>query len=200
MKRKVNADLIKLFDNLLKDNRLAKDSIEKNRPRQLFVETAKSALGIHEVPRNSNKGVEVEMFQKTVGISQGDAWCMAFMQSCLIYVEQKMGIKSPIYASGTCMEVWNQSPIEQRVKVLPLAGAIAVWQHLENPAHGHTGLVLDCDSISFHAIEGNTSSGFEDINAEVGQTGDGVSFTHRRYNLFNPHSGDMRLRGCLRPF
>ena len=158
MKRKIHADTIKLFDKLLENNALAQDSIVKNRARQLFVETAKSALGIKEVSKN--KGVEVELFQKTVGLSPGDSWCMAFMQSCIAYVEHKTAIVSPIYASGTCMEVWDNSPVEQRVKVLPLAGAIAIWQHLTNPIHGHTGMVLDCDGVSFHAIEGNTSGRF----------------------------------------
>ncbi|WP_259373584.1 hypothetical protein [Ideonella aquatica] len=30
--------------------------------------------------------------------------------------------------------------------------------------------------------------------------GQGVRFTHRRYDLFNPHNGDMLLLGSLKPF
>jgi hypothetical protein len=198
MPRKIHPDAIKLFDDLLKNNALAQDCIVKKRSRQLFVEAAKACVGIKEVSKN--KGPEVELFQKTVGLSAGDAWCMAFTQTCLAYVEKKTNIKSPLYSSGVCIDVWQKSPIEQRVKVAPLAGAVAIWQHLNDPAHGHTGMVLDCDGVSFHAIEGNTSDGSEDINGEVGQTGDGVGFTHRRYDLFNPHKGDMQLRGCLKPF
>ena len=198
MPRRIHPDTIKLFDRLLKGNALAADCIQKKRARQLFVETVKSSLGIREVAKN--KGVEVELFQKTVGLSRGDAWCMAFMQSCLAYAEHKTTIKSPLHAAGGCINVWQKSPLEQRVKLIPLAGAIAVWQHLDDPTHGHTGMVLDCDGVSFHAIEGNTSDGFEDLNGEVGQTGDGVRFTHRRFDLFNPQRGDMQLRGALKPF
>jgi len=198
MPRKIHPDAIKLLDKLLESNALAQDCIAKKRARQLFVETAKACVGIKEVSKNN--GVEVELFQKTVGLSAGDAWCMAFMQTCLAYVESKTNIKSPLHAAGGCINVWQKSPVEQRVKLLPLAGAIAIWQHLNDPTHGHTGMVLDCDGVSFHAIEGNTSDGFEDINGEVGQIGDGVGFTHRRYDLFNPQKGDMQLRGCLKPF
>jgi hypothetical protein len=198
MKRKIGLEMIQLFDKLLKDNALAQDSITKNRPRQLFVEAAKSSLGIKEM--SQNRGVQVDLFQKTVGNSKGDLWCMAFIQSCIAYVEKKTGAVSPLYADGTCMTVWDNSPVAQRVKVYPLGGAVAIWQHLKNPAHGHTGMVLDCDGVSFHAIEGNTSAGFEDINGTVGQTGDGVGFTHRRFDLFNPHGGDMQLRGFMKPF
>jgi hypothetical protein len=198
MARRIHADPIKLFDNLLKGNALAAYCVSEKQPRQLFVETVKSALGIREVAKN--KGVEVELFQKTVGLSRGDAWCMAFIQSCLAYAEVKTAIRSSIFPSGGCMNVWQKSSIELRVKSIPLAGAISIWQHLDDPNHGHTGMVLDCDGVSFHAIEGNTADGFEDLNGEVGQTGDGVGFTHRRYDLFNPQKGDMQLRGALKPF
>lgn len=199
MKRGIKTELIQKIDKLLENNKLAQECItKKQQPRQLFAEAAKACLGIKELPENS--GVEVELFQKTVGISVGDSWCMAFMQSCIAYVEKKTDVTSPLYGNGTCMVVWNNSPKEQRVKLLPLAGAIAVWQHTKDPAHGHTGMILDCDGVSFHAIEGNTRAGFVDINAKVGQTGDGVGFTHRRYDLFNPEIGDMQLLGCLKPF
>ena len=198
MPRIIHPDAIKIFDKLLKNNALAQDCIQNRRARQLFVEAAKSCLGIREISKN--KGREVELFQRTVSLSKGDQWCMAFLQTCLAYVENKTKVKSPLYAGGGCIKVWQRSPAEQRVKLLPLASAIAIWQHLDDPAHGHTGMVLDCDGVSFHAIEGNTSEGLEDINGKVGPIGDGVRFTHRRYDLFNPQKGDMQLRGCLKPF
>lgn len=61
-------------------------------------------------------------------------------------------------------------------------------------------MVLDCDGLSFHAIEGNTSSGSSSLNDKIIRDGDGVHWTHRRYDLFNNQSGDMLLLGCLKPF
>ncbi|MBL8389845.1 MAG: CHAP domain-containing protein [Hydrogenophaga sp.] len=198
MPRKIHADAVALIDGLIANDPLAQDSIRKKRVRQLFVQATVACLGIKEVQKN--KGPEVELFLKTVGLGSGDAWCMSFMQTCIAYAELKTGLVSPLFASGTCMTVWTKTPLTQRVQNLPLAGAIAIWQHLDSPSHGHTGMVLDCDGVSFHAIEGNTSEGYEDINGEVGQTGDGVGFTHRRVDLFNPQKGDMQLRGFLKPF
>jgi hypothetical protein len=198
MPRKIQTNAVALIDNLLANDHLAQDSIVRKRARQLFVQATVACLGIKEKPKN--KGLEVELFLKTVGLSAGDAWCMAFMQTCVAYAELKTGRSSPLCASGACMQVWNKSPVVQRVQNIPLAGAIAIWQHLHDPIHGHTGMVLDCDGVSFHAIEGNMSDGTEDLSGEVGQTGDGVGFTHRRVDLFNPQRGDMQLLGFLKPF
>jgi len=121
---------VKLLDKLLESNALAQDCIVKKRARQLFVETAKACVGIKEV--STNKGIEVELFQKTVGLSAGDAWCMAFMQTCLAYVESKTNIKSPLHAAGGCINVWQESPVEQRVKLLPLQRFPAKAYAIEN--------------------------------------------------------------------
>jgi len=61
-------------------------------------------------------------------------------------------------------------------------------------------MVVDCDGVSFHAIEGNVSEGEDNLEGRVGQSGEGVRCTHRRYDLFNPLRGDMKLPGCLKPF
>lgn len=80
MPRELHKNTIFLIDTLLASNALAKDSIAKKRPRQLFIETAKAFLGIKEV--SVNKGTEVELYQKTVNLSPGDMWCMSFIQTC----------------------------------------------------------------------------------------------------------------------
>ena len=98
------------------------------------------------------------------------------------------------------MDVWNEAAPEQRVKSLPLAGAIAIWQHQNDKPHGHTGMVLDCDGTTFHAIEGNTAEGQDNLNGRIGQGGEGVRFTHRSYDLYNCHSSDLLLLCCLKPF
>jgi hypothetical protein len=198
--RKIQPAAVALIDGLIQNNPLAQDCLAQGpgRARQLFVEVVKSCLGIDE--EGTNQGKEVQIFQKTVGLSAGDSWCMAFMQTGLAYVEKKLGVVSPVFASGGCVNTWQKTPVAQRVKLLPLAGAVAIWQHQNDPTHGHTGMVLDCDGVSFHAIEGNTADGGESLGNEVGQTGQGVRFTHRRYDLFNPHNGDMLLLGSLKPF
>ncbi|MDB5897299.1 MAG: domain containing protein [Ramlibacter sp.] len=198
MARELTQGAIDMFDQRLASNPLVAVCVEQRLARQLFVEAAKSCVGIRENPPNA--GREVRLFQQTVDIAAGNAWCMGFVQSCLAYAELKTGKKSRVKASGACMSVWNGTPEDLRVKLSPLAGAIAIWQHTNDPNHGHTGIVLDCDGVSFHAIEGNTRDGYVDLNGAVDQQGDGVGFTHRRYDLFNPQQGDMQLRGFLKPY
>jgi hypothetical protein len=198
MKRTLSPAALDFFDTLVRPGELAKMCIEKKLSRQLFVQAAKACLGIREIP--PNKGREVKLFQSTVEAHAGDAWCMAFVQSCLAYAEETTGMQSALAASASVMSVWNSTAADWRVKSLPLAGAIAIWQHTRDPGHGHTGIVLDCDGVSFHAIEGNTRDGYTDLQAKVGQAGEGVGFTHRRFDLFNPQRGDMQLRGFLKPY
>lgn len=198
MERSLSPAAMQMFDERVASSKLVQICVEKKLSRQLFVEVAKACVGIREIPPNAGK--EVQLFQATVGISAGDAWCMGFVQSCLAYAERVTGKTSHVKGAGACMSVWKGTSEDLRVKISPLAGAIAIWQHTDDPAHGHTGIVLDCDGVTFHAIEGNTHDGYVDLNGSVGQTGDGVGFTHRRYDLFNPQQGDMQLRGFLKPY
>jgi hypothetical protein len=199
MSRKISPETIALLNAETASNSLAEYCKKNKQPRQLFVEVVKSCVGITEI--RINRGKEVELFQETVCIGEGEAWCMAFMQTCIAYVEFWTGVISPLSAGGGCVNVWHESPEGQRVVNIPLAGAIAIWQHLKTPTHGHTGMVLDCDGHLFHAIEGNTADqGFDNLNGVVGQTGEGVHITRRRYDLINPYNGDMKLLGCLKPF
>ena len=197
MNRKISTDAVSLLDGLLSKDRLSIDAQLNGDSRRLFVQAALACLGIKEVGKNG--GEEVTLFQKTVGLNAGDAWCMCFVQTCLAYAELKTKKPSPLVASGACMAVWVGAGEVQRVKHIPLAGAVAIWQHTSDSGPGPTGIVLNCDGVSFHAIEGNTSKGYADLQGRVGQ-GDGVRYTHRRFDLFNPERGDMQLRGFIKPF
>lgn len=198
MSRVISAPTFKLVEERLKNNELAQTFIEQKQARQLFVEVIKSFVGVKEL--QPNRGKEVQMFQSTLGLATGEPWCMAFQQTGIAYVEKKLKIKSPVLASGLCTKVWAETPTGQRVQVLPLAGAIAIWKHVSSKTAGHTGMVLDCDGLSFHAIEGNIAVGSISINEQVAEDGQGVRFTHRRYDLYNTNYGDMLLLGSLKPF
>ena len=198
MKRKISTQVVNWFDARLAHDPLALAATENGDARRLMLQAAVACLGVRESPKN--RGKEVESFQKTVGLDAGDMWCMCFVQTCIAYAEHRTTSESPVLASGACMPVWNNTALEQRVKNIPLAGAIAIWQHTKDPTHGHTGIVLACDGVSFHGIEGNTADGYADLHGSVGSAGDGVRYTHRRVDLFNPEKGDMQLRGFIRPF
>lgn len=134
-----------------------------------LVEVARSFIGTKEV--GNNGGEIVQRFQKAVdGKALGESWCMCFVQFCIKAVEQELGIKSPIYRSEHCLQVWNNSPLAMR-RMTPSPGRVMILQRRMTIA-GHAGVVtglLPPPSRTFLTVEGNTNSG-----KGIEREGDGV--------------------------
>lgn len=191
--RKLDEKLTAYIDNKLAKNGSAQLAIQNKDARSLLCFVAESLVGIREVGGN-NRGPMVELIQKTAGGSRGDAWCMWFIQTLLGYVEKKLGIKSPIYVSGSCASVWANTAKAQRVKIAPLAGAIAYWRD-EKTGLGHTGLFIEKLSAStILTIEGNTEAGI--VGGSIERDGGGVYQCHRNAK----RNGSKVLVGFLKPF
>lgn len=191
--RQIEKELVKYLDKKLELNGLAQYAIAQKDARTLMVEAAKSCVGIREAT-NNNDGPMVKLLQETIGNANGESWCMAFQQSMIAYAELKTGLISPLFASEGCTKVWENTPIAQRVKKIPLPGALAIW-HQPNSWKGHTGMVLSYGDRNFYAVEGNTTSGLS-ATEEVVADGGGVYYTKRSNN----GSPKMILRGFLKPF
>ena len=192
--RRIDPGLIQLIDARLEKNGLAQEAINKRDARLLLQLVCECLVGIREKGGN-NKGREVELFQKTIGRSEGEAWCMGFVQSCIAYVERKISVASRIYPSEHCMTVWVRSPKILRVKFHPLPGAICIWNYIGSQS-GHTGIVKVADAISRKMIlvEGNTEAGI--IGGKVERDGGGAYITNRSMD----GSGKMKVVGFLKPF
>lgn len=191
--RQIENKLFEFIDDKLVNNGLAQEAIRTKNARQLFIEASKVCVGITE-KSGRNDGPMVELIQETIGGANGEAWCMSFVQSCLAYVEKKLGVKSPVYASEHCLTTWNKTPKGQRVKYFPLPGAIVIWQHGKS-TNGHTGVLLGADGKTFQAVEGNTTGG-KNAKGEVVRDGGGVHFTERNMK----GTGRMKVVGFLKPF
>lgn len=198
-KRNIQPAMVAYLDQKLATNDLAQHAIKTHDARLLLVETAKACVGIKE-KTGKNDGVLVELIQKTVAGSRGQPWCMYLVQTCLAYVELKLGVKSPIYASGSCKSVWDKTANSQQVRLLPLPGAIAIWRHGKGPA-GHTEITLGADEYTVICIGGNTSG--TDSPGSVTREGNGVFYTRRSMQGFprnHPSLAAMKLVGFLKPF
>lgn len=196
--RKLDPVMLTYFEEKLKGNALAAHAIKTKNPRLLLVETVKTGVGIKE-KTGKNDGVLVEAIQRTCGGSRGHAWCMYWVQCCVAYVEHVLGIKSPLASGGHCLTVWNKTPKEQRVKFLPLPGAIPIWRH-GTSTNGHTEIVLAADNKVMHCVGGNTSGA--DGTGKVTREGNGIFYTERSMQGFpsvKTKSG-MILVGFLKPF
>jgi len=193
LKREIKPEMIAFLDKKLSANGFAQDAIEKKEARELFAQAAEACVGIRESGGN-NHGPFVELIQETVGRAEGEPWCMAFMQTCIAYVEHKLGVASRFPVTEHVMTAWNSAPEELKVKRYPKRGAIACWQK-RGTSSGHTGMYREDDKLGqFSAIEGNTEAGVS--GKTVVRDGGGVYRTIRNYS----GNGNMILRGFLKPF
>lgn len=200
VRRNIEPKLISLIDGRLLGNGLAQEIIakkDKSRARALLVCAAQCLVGIREKGGN-NKGLAVELIQETVGGASREPWCMSFVQSCVAYVEVKLGIASPLPVSEGCAQVWSASPAALKVKGVPAPGAVIIWGKYNSKGGylgGHTGIVASVEGDHMMAFEGNTESGIGKTS-EVVRDGGGVYFTKRGLS----GNGAMKVRGFLKPF
>jgi hypothetical protein len=193
MPRQIKAEMISYLDDKLKENGLAQHSIDVRDARSLLILAAQSCVGIREIGGN-NKGPLVELIQKTIGGAYQEAWCMAFVQTMISYVENKLDLKSRLIASEHCLSTWEAGKNSNRVSYFPLPGAIVIWQHGLSQ-NGHTGIFLEASDGIMTCIEGNTEAGISPVG-KVERDGGGVYVTKRSMK----GTGLMRVKGFLKPF
>lgn len=195
MSRDIKQELVKWLDAKLRADKAAKAAIAEGDARTVFRLAAQACNGIREKGGN-NRGPLVELLQRTIGTADGEAWCMAFVQSMIGYAEVKTGRASQIIASEHCLTVWNDSPKACRVKECPAPGAIVVWRHGKTTS-GHTGVVLGCSGkgAELRTVEGNTEGG-RGYGGEIVREGGGVYLNARPWGGV----GSMKLVGFLIPF
>lgn len=187
--RKIQPELFKLIDEKLKNNGAAQVAISSKNARSLLVFAAEACVGQKESGGNNN-GAFVELCQKTVdGFAGSEAWCMAFVQSMIAYVEKKLNVVSPLFSSEHCLTTWTKTDQKQRVINFPAMGAIVIWRHGDTQS-GHTGFFIESENAKdMETVEGNTgASSFRD--------GDGVFVRNRSMKK----NGTMKVVGFLKPF
>ncbi|MDX2232255.1 MAG: glycoside hydrolase family protein [Leptolyngbyaceae cyanobacterium bins.349] len=81
-------------------------------PTNKLLEVARSYVGVRE--QGNNRGREVEMFQRTIGGSDGEPWCMSFAQFCIQKAGAATKVDPKVFRSEHCLTVWNNSPKSQR--------------------------------------------------------------------------------------
>ena len=184
--RSIENKMVLWLDNKLANNGLAQNAIKNKDARTLFRLAAECCVGIKETSNNS--GPMVELIQETIGSAVKESWCMSFIMTCLAYAEVKTGIKSSVFPSELCTEVWNKTPKFLRVKKIPAPGAITVWQR-GSTIYGHTGVMLEWQDNKFISCEGNTS----DLSVS---NGDCVAVKSRSSKA----TGALKVLGWLKPF
>lgn len=190
MARKITAKAFKFIDDKLKTNGAAQEAIKQKQARRLLRYVTDVCVGVKEHGGN-NKGDMVEEFQKTVGgKAQGEAWCMAYAQTCIAYVEKKLGVQSPIFASEHCMTTWRNTPKKYRVKKIPAPMAMIIWKNGSTDS-GHVAYMLDFQGNSKNQLTNEGNTGGNSM-----RDGDGV-YIKQRSKVKN---GSLVIQGYLIPF
>lgn len=174
--RKIEAELVNFIDKKLEKNGLAQEALKNKDARALMVQAATTLVGIREAT-GRNDGKMIRLLQETVGGASGESWCMSTIQSLIAYAEVKTGKKSPVIDSELCLTVWQKTPKSSRVKLLPMAGAIAIWNDTGKTT-GHTEMVISADGVTMQCIGGNTG-GTTKPGQPVEANGNGVYYTVR---------------------
>jgi hypothetical protein len=128
-----------------------------------LVNTISQNVPAHEVGNNS--GAVVNKFQRSVGISDGQPWCMAFIYYIFEEFSKKLGITNPVYKTGSTLDEWEKTKgkkitAEQAKSNFSLVkpGQIMI---AKREGGGHAGIVtsVDYNGKKYTTIEGNVGIG-----------------------------------------
>ena len=121
---------------------------------------------VREVPKNSNRGPEVDQYLRRAGVSPGLSWCCAFVYWCFDEVAIGMSRANPMVKTAGCLDHWRRAPergAKRITKQEALAdpgvlrpGMIFIIDH--GGGLGHTGLVEKVEGGLLTTIEGNTDA------------------------------------------
>lgn len=119
------------------------------------LKVALSQLGVEEKPKGSNSGPEVNEYLKSVGLSAGYSWCMAFVYWCILQACKELQpiVSHPLYKTGGVLKMWQQCVAYQ--ENTPSVGSIFIMDL--GKGMGHTGFVESFDTKYIYTIEGNTN-------------------------------------------
>jgi hypothetical protein len=118
------------------------------------LEVAITQIGVEEIPKNSNSGPEVEIYLKSVGLTKGYSWCMAFVYWCTQKAALQTAVTNPLKRTAGVLDQYNSRPL--LVQAIPQPADIFIIDL--GKGLGHTGLVEKIVGNTLYTIEGNTNN------------------------------------------
>jgi hypothetical protein len=134
--------------------------------RVLQIATAEEAKPVREVPKNSNRGPQVDAYLRRAGVAPGLSWCCAFVYWCFDEAAQALRRANPMVKTAGCLDHWRRAPEHGAKRILAAQavenpdvvkpGMIFIMDH--GGGLGHTGLVEKVTGGLLTTIEGNTDA------------------------------------------
>ena len=131
---------------------------------------ARSQVGVRESPAGSNRGPEVDIYLRAVGLNPAAgsyAWCAAFVYWCFNEAARSAGRPNPLPRTAGVLAHWNRAGDRGVRRIAP--GRAAAQPDLVQPGQvfvmdygagvGHTGFVAEVHAGKLVTIEGNTNDG-----------------------------------------
>lgn len=118
------------------------------------LQIAKTQLGVTEQP--GNKGPKIKEYLASVGLSEGNSWCAAFVYWCFNQAARSLNTPNPLTKVASVMQHWR---LTKGIKVaMPRVGDIFIIDH--GKGLGHTGIVktVDVTAKTYTTVEGNSNT------------------------------------------
>ena len=132
----------------------------------LRIAAEQAARHVREVPRNSNRGPEVDGYLQCAGCPPGNSWCCAFVYWCMNEAAKELGRRNPMVKTPGCLDHWQRATAKGARRFttaralanhdLVHPGLIFVMDH--GAGFGHTGFVERVDGGMLTTLEGNTDA------------------------------------------
>ena len=144
--------------------------------------------GVHE-QGGDNRGPEVDMFIRAVGLEPPQPWCCGFICYCIQQAVQQLGLPHPQFQYGASVyKLWNRN--QGLVIPAPVPNCVALRNEGVNSlghAVGHALFVIGVNEDgSLHCISGNT-------NAAGSRNGDSVVIQDRPMSQFANGYGFLKI-------
>jgi hypothetical protein len=124
------------------------------------------ARHVREIPRNSNRGPDVDKYLECADCPPGNSWCCAFVYWCMNEGAKELGRKNPMVKTAGCLDHWQRAvargasrfTTDRALANLELVhpGLIFIMDH--GGGFGHTGFVERVDGGMLTTLEGNTDA------------------------------------------
>ena len=134
--------------------------------RVLTIAAGEEAKQVREDPRNSNRGPEVDVYLRRVGLNPGFAWCCAFVYWCFDEAALAAGRANPMTKTAGCLDHWSRAAAAGATRIaksqatadpsLVQPGMIFIMDF--GGGAGHTGLVEQVAGGLITTVEGNTDA------------------------------------------
>ena len=159
-------NFLKKYDNFLMETiKIHKDDYKK--AADLMAKIISQNKNVREFPKGSDKGPEISKWLKSLNVSPGNPWAMAFVYGIFDKLCRSLGVENQLPKTASVMAHWEKTDSKLKLSIqdarnkpdLLKPGMIFIMVSTEKDKKklGHTGIITSVDPIkkTFTSIEGN---------------------------------------------